>query len=240
VELSTILFAIAGLAALSYIAGRQRAILVGARDAAPKFHSLPGYHGAHLAFWCALPLLLIFAAWLVFEPGFLRASVLAALPPEFATASGDELSLIYNDIRNFVDGNSVAANASAAVVAAAGVYGDALTDSRRLLVVLLAVLAALLFLFAWPFGRHSAGALVHWNFWIALGWLLVCFGLVLVMAVSAILMVMANKLHGSNDAYAVWNLRARALGGTMQIWPGAEGGTRVEWRVPLSDRSGRP
>ncbi len=42
-------------------------------------------------------------------------------------------------------------------------------------------------------------------------WLLVCFGLVLVMAVCAILMVLSNKPHGSNDAYAVWNLRARFL-----------------------------
>ena len=148
-ELSTIFFAIAGLAALSYIAGRQRAILVGARDSAPKFHSLPGYHGAYLAFWCVLPLLLVFAAWVVLEPGFLRASVLAALPPEFAAAPGDQLSLIYNDIRNYVDGNVIASNASAAVVAAAEVYRDALAESRRFLVILLVGLAALLFLFAW-------------------------------------------------------------------------------------------
>ena len=42
-------------------------------------------------------------------------------------------------------------------------------------------------------------------------WLLICFGLVLVMATCAILMVISNKPHGSNDAYAVWNLRARFL-----------------------------
>jgi signal transduction histidine kinase len=32
------------------------------------------------------------------------------------------------------------------------------------------------------------------------------------------------------------DLRARALGGTMEIWPGEASGTRVEWRVPLSVR----
>lgn len=42
-------------------------------------------------------------------------------------------------------------------------------------------------------------------------WLLVCFGLVTAMAVCAFVMVVSNKLHGSNDAYAVWNLRARFL-----------------------------
>ena len=87
--LSTILFAIAGLATLTYVAGRQRAILVCSREPAQKFHSLPGYHGAYVAFWCVLPLLLVFVAWMVFEPSFLRASVLAALPAEFATASAD-------------------------------------------------------------------------------------------------------------------------------------------------------
>jgi phosphate transport system permease protein len=153
VDFSTILFAIAGLAALSYVAGRQRAILVGARPGGDKFHSLPGYHGAYLAFWCALPLLIIFAAWVVFEPGFLRASVLATLPSEYATMPRDQLSLVYNDIRNFVDGNSVAADPSAAVVVAAEAYRAALADSRRLLALSLGALGVLLFLFAW---RHIA------------------------------------------------------------------------------------
>jgi phosphate transport system permease protein len=148
VELSTILFAIAGLAALSYVAGRQRAILVGARSGAPRFHSLPGYHGAYVAFWCVLPLLVVFAAWLVFEPAFLRASVLATLPPDLAGAAGDEISLIYNDIRNFVEGNS-GGEPSAAVRAAADVYDEALTGSRRLLVIALCALGVALFAFAW-------------------------------------------------------------------------------------------
>jgi phosphate transport system permease protein len=149
VDLSTTLFAIAGLAALSYIAGRQRAILVGARAGVPRFHSLPGYHGAYLAFWCALPLLLVFAAWLVFEPSFLRARVLATLPPELAALSGDQLSLTYNEIRNFVDGNSVGEEPSAAISAAVAAYGEALDGSRRLLVIALGVLGIALFVFAW-------------------------------------------------------------------------------------------
>jgi len=34
----------------------------------------------------------------------------------------------------------------------------------------------MLFLFAWPWGKHSAGALVHWTFLCTLGWLVVCHG----------------------------------------------------------------
>ncbi len=41
--------------------------------------------------------------------------------------------------------------------------------------------------------------------------LVLCFALIAILAVCAILLVLANKLHGSGDAYAIWNLRARFL-----------------------------
>ena len=88
-EPSTILFAIAGLAALSFIAGRQRAIVVAARGShgsAEKLHSLPGYYGAYLSLWCALPLLLLVVVWIFIEPAYLRSEVLQSLPAELASA----------------------------------------------------------------------------------------------------------------------------------------------------------
>jgi phosphate transport system permease protein len=150
VEFSTILFAIAGLAACTYIAGRQRAILVGAHSSRiTAFHSLPGYHGAYVAFWCALPLLLVFAAWISLEPAFLKARVLASLAPEFAAAGADQLGLTYNEIRNLVAGNFVAGQPDAALLAAADLYRDVQAGSRRLLAVALGVLALGGFVFAW-------------------------------------------------------------------------------------------
>jgi phosphate transport system permease protein len=149
VDFSTILFAVAGLAALSYVAGRQRAILVGTRPGADKFHSLPGYHGAYVAFWCALPLLIVFAAWAILEPGYLRASVLATLPSEYASMSSDQLSLVYNDIRNFVEGTTVSGDPSEAVMAGAETFRAAFDNSRRLLALALGALGVLLFLFSW-------------------------------------------------------------------------------------------
>jgi phosphate transport system permease protein len=151
VDPSTILFVIAGLAICSYLAGRQRAILVGTRGGpgAPRIHSLPGYHGAYLALWCALPLVFLFAAWVILEPAFLRAQVIASLPPELAAVPADELGLIYNDIRNFVEGNIVASAPDANVLAAVEVYESSQTVSRRLLVAGLVVLAIVGFGFAW-------------------------------------------------------------------------------------------
>jgi phosphate transport system permease protein len=146
---SAILFAIAGLTAVGYIAGRSRAILVAARDGAQKFHSLPGYYGGYLALWCALPMLLLLAVWLGFEPSYLRSAVVASLPAELQSLPQDELGLIYNDLRNLVDGNIVSGQPSAAMFAAAEVYRTLQQQSRRMLTAVLAVLAVALFAFAW-------------------------------------------------------------------------------------------
>jgi phosphate transport system permease protein len=149
VEPSAILFVIGGLAALSFVAGRQRAILVGARAGVLKFHSLPGYYGAYLALWCVLPLIALFALWLIIEPAFLRAEVFQSLPPDLASLPKDQLGLVYNDIRNLVAGNVVSSEPSAAMLAAADVYRSSQAESRRLLAIALSLLAVGTFAFAW-------------------------------------------------------------------------------------------
>ncbi|MGD8341695.1 MAG: phosphate ABC transporter permease subunit PstC [Gammaproteobacteria bacterium] len=146
---STIVFAIAGLAVVGFVVGRQRAILVASRGPSLRFHSLPGYYGAYVSLWCALPLLLLLASWIFMEPAFVRSQVLASLPPELSAVSGDELGLIYNDIRNLVEGNIVAGDPDAAMVAAAEVYREAQSSSRQLLVAMLAVLGTIIFVLAW-------------------------------------------------------------------------------------------
>jgi phosphate transport system permease protein len=149
VDLSTILFAIAGLAVVSFVVGRQRAILVAARGSALRLNSLPGYYGAYLSLWCALPLILLLAAWIFMEPAFVRSQVLASLPSEVADVSSDELGLIYNDIRNIVEGNIVAVEPGPAVIAAADVYRDVQSRSRQILAAMLAVLGVIVFVLAW-------------------------------------------------------------------------------------------
>jgi phosphate transport system permease protein len=149
VDPSTILFAIAGLAVLSFIAGRQRAILVAARGSVKKLHSLPGYYGAYLSLWCVLPLLLILLVWIFIEPAYIRSEVLQGLPAELASVPADQLGLVYNDIRNLVDGNIVSGQPNEALVAAADVYRATEARSRQILAATLAVLALIAFVFAW-------------------------------------------------------------------------------------------
>ena len=129
---STLLFVVVGLALLGYYVGRQRAV-AGAVAAGPRsFHSLPGYHGGFVALWCALPALALLALWQIFEPVWLRSSVLDALPETMQSLPESQLGLVYNDIRNLVEGNIVAATPSPEVAAAADRYVELRSRSRNL------------------------------------------------------------------------------------------------------------
>jgi phosphate transport system permease protein len=134
---------------LSFIAGRQRAILVAARGSVKRLHSLPGYYGAYLSLWCALPLLVLLVVWIFIEPAYIRSEVLQSLPADTASVPADQLGLIYNDIRNLVDGNIVAGEPNEALVAAADVYRATETRSRQILAATLIVLGLIAFVFAW-------------------------------------------------------------------------------------------
>jgi phosphate transport system permease protein len=126
------LLVVLGLALVAYYAGRQRAI-VAALAAGPRaVHSLPGYHGGYVALWCALPAVLLLFLWQVFEPMWLRASVLGALPDSLRLLPEDQLGLVYNDIRNLVAGNIVSSEPNADIIAAAERYSSLRELSRNL------------------------------------------------------------------------------------------------------------
>src|SRR5690606_28688364 len=113
------------------------------------FHSLPGYYGGYVALWCLLPALALLAIWIVVEPIVLRAAVVDALPPDLAELPEDRLGLLYNDVRNLVDGNLVFGTPDPAVQAAAERYESVRRTSRHLLLGTLLVvgLASLTFAF---------------------------------------------------------------------------------------------
>jgi phosphate transport system permease protein len=106
------------LTAIGYSLGRQRAVAtVGGRR--HELHSLPSYHGMHVALWCALPSLVLVALWLVLEPHILRALIIASLPPELAAKPANELGLILNDIENLSRGDANSSGADPAKLAIA-------------------------------------------------------------------------------------------------------------------------
>ena len=129
---STLLILLVGLALLAYYAGRQRAVRSAVAAGPRSFHSLPGYHGGYVALWCALPALALLAVWQIFEPMWLRSSVLESLPETIRALPADQLGLVYNDIRNFVEGNIDPNAASSEVAAAAQRYSVLREASRKL------------------------------------------------------------------------------------------------------------
>src|SRR5262245_22735154 len=106
------------LTAIAYSLGRRRAVAtVGGRRR--ELHSLPSYHGLHVALWCALPGLVLVALWLVLEPHILRALILSSLPPDLAAKPANELGLLLNDIQNLANGYASTTGADPVKLAAA-------------------------------------------------------------------------------------------------------------------------
>ena len=146
---STLLFVVVGLAVLGYYVARQRAVGAAVAAAPRSFHSLPGYHGGYVALWCALPALTLLVLWQVLEPVWLRSSVLDALPETTQTLPADQLGLVYNEIRNLVDGNFVAGEPSPELAAAAERYAELRASSRRMATGAVLVLGVLVFVWAY-------------------------------------------------------------------------------------------
>jgi phosphate transport system permease protein len=146
---STLLFFVVGLALLGYYVGRQRAVAAAVAAPPRSFHSLPGYHGGYVALWCALPALALLVLWQVFEPAWLRSEVIDSLPAETRALPDDQLGLVYNEIRNLVDGNFAASTPNPDLAAAAERYSELRATSRKLATGAVAVLGILVLVWAY-------------------------------------------------------------------------------------------
>jgi phosphate transport system permease protein len=146
---STLLLLVVGLALLGYYVGRQRAVGAAVAAGPRSFHSLPGYHGGYVALWCALPALTLLVLWQVLEPVWLRSQVIDSLPEALQTLPEDQLGLVYNDIRNLVEGNIVSEAASPDVAAAAERYTELRESSRNVASGAVVVLGILVLMWAY-------------------------------------------------------------------------------------------
>jgi phosphate transport system permease protein len=102
---STLVFLLLLLSALAFHAGRLKSVNSAAGQI-KNLHSLPGYYGYYTALWCGLPALLLLLLWLMFESPVITQLVIADLPPDLASLPADRLSLLINDIRNVVSGQT--------------------------------------------------------------------------------------------------------------------------------------
>jgi phosphate transport system permease protein len=120
----------------AFFIGRQRAFAVaGDRTGLIQMHSRPVYYGLLTALWCAIPALIIFAAWTIFESTIITHLVVSDLPEEIRSLPPDRLNLVINDIRNLVSGNVVAAVVDQNMQAAANHYRHLQSISNAALAV---------------------------------------------------------------------------------------------------------
>jgi len=111
--LSTLAYQFARRKALSSSGGQIR-----------NLHSLPPYHGAYVALWCALPALLVVGFWLSFQNGLIESIVLSGLPSQMASLSQGEINLLLSDIRNLAADDITSREPNPVVRAAAEHYKD--------------------------------------------------------------------------------------------------------------------
>ena len=127
------------LTVIGFYLGRSRALQT-VSGQARQLHSLPGYYGYFVALWCGIPALIIFAAWLMFEPLIVEWLVVSSLTEAEQDLSPARIGLLLNDIRNLAAGDIVSRIADPELQAAAQYYRDLRNISSIALAV--AVLAA--------------------------------------------------------------------------------------------------
>ena len=155
------------LSAIGYQFGRKRA-LAGTGGEIRGLHSLPGYYGAYVALWCALPALLVIAIWLSAQGGIVDSLLIAGLPASAQMLSTGELSLLLSDIRNLASGDITSRTPSPMVLAAAERYNDLGSTGFAAMVVVGLALGMAGFFFGWRAinpefrARPRVERIVHW------------------------------------------------------------------------------
>jgi len=82
-QTSTMVIAILVPSAFAYRLGPRRSLaLVGGPRSIRDLHSLPSYYGFLTAIWCALPALLVLAAWHMLDRRLILDTVLSHMPGE--------------------------------------------------------------------------------------------------------------------------------------------------------------
>ena len=146
---SVILILVLVLSAISFRMGYRRSLAVAGPKGARGLHSLPSHYGAYTAVWCAIPALLVFVAWSVFDNVLVTQLVVSDLPEEMRELPPDRLGLVVNDIRNVASGHVPLSGVDPAIQSAADHYLRLQRISTYALGVAVLALAGLSASWAW-------------------------------------------------------------------------------------------
>ncbi|KQS04328.1 phosphate ABC transporter permease [Sphingomonas sp. Leaf357] len=104
----TLLFLIAGLTLIGWLAARARAATF-KRSNGMRFSSLPAHHGTYVALWTLLPAALFLAIWLFTSPALVTDAVLTAPAAQQLPPKGFERAAILSEARNLGAGRGFGA-----------------------------------------------------------------------------------------------------------------------------------
>jgi phosphate transport system permease protein len=111
------------ISAAAYYLGLRRSVsAVGGPQMTHALHSRPTHYGILTAMWCGLPALIIFALWQFFDTQVLNHLVISGLPADIKALGPSRMSLVLNDIRNFIAQNGTSGQIDPALQAAAEHY----------------------------------------------------------------------------------------------------------------------
>ena len=133
-----LLIAILGLTAYGYRIGRRRA-LGAVNGERRRLHSLPEYHGAYVALWCLVPVVIVVFAWLIFETTIINGILVTSLPAEQQALPKSQLALLLNEIANIAAGTRQGTDIDPYKIAAARQYSNLSLVSTGLQVVLVLI-----------------------------------------------------------------------------------------------------
>jgi len=150
VQSTTLILILGAMSVAAFYLGRRRSVvLVGGPRHGSVLHSLPGYYGYFTAIWCLLPALAILFLWVLLEPRFIVALVVAGLPESYQSLSAGELNLLVNNIQNLAAGDAVSGDVDSGLREAALRFQEYSVMSRRFLAVLTLGLGGLGGAIAW-------------------------------------------------------------------------------------------
>jgi phosphate transport system permease protein len=114
----SILLALVGLSALSFVIARQRAAVFSKAGDYRSVHSRPGYHGWFSALAALLPALLLLIAWQFLAPAVIEPQVLANVPAADRPTTDLDRDVFMNEVRSLASGELAEAFNPAASAAA--------------------------------------------------------------------------------------------------------------------------
>lgn len=218
---------IAGLGAIAYLTGRQRAVNYTGAD---RLKALPRHYGGLTAIWSAIPAMLLMVAWNIFEPVYLQQRIAHSLPAEITQQSADAVDLYMNNIHLAIESGQPASDPviQASVVA----YQQAETNSRYLktaLVLLLCVAGITAGLSQFLLKIHARVLTES----ILKAFLMLCSGVAIVATVGIVLSVLFEALRFFNSVSVFDFMFGTAWSPQTAIREGQVGSSGAFGAVPL-------